>query len=662
MCAIAGLISADLEVQAVIEGMNRAMRHRGPDDEGYLVVTPSGPVSLAGRETPEAVLATDSPWRPSKSLGDFAGRDAGRVALAHRRLAIVDLSPLGHQPMSYGGRYWIVYNGEVYNYRDLRAELEALGARFLSRSDTEVILAAYSHWGIACLKRFNGMWALAIYDAERQEVFLARDRFGVKPLYYWTAGSSFAFASEIKAFTTMPGWMARAEGQAVHDFLRHALQDHSSATMFSGVRQLEPGSYAVLNCRQWLTGSEPQRSAAFRFQRWYHLPAGEKACDFDAAANQFRQLFQNSVALRLRSDVPIASCLSGGLDSSAIVCMVRDLLVAQGNPIPQKTFTACSDLAGFDEREYSEQVVARVGADGSHVFPTADGLFSSLDALIWHQDEPFGSTSIFAQWAVFAAAANQKVKVMLDGQGADELFYGYYSFRRPYLAKLVRAGEWGAAFCEAGGGKGLLRAFRDAGIPKAVQDAFRGCRRGVRRSDWVYSNSLGAQDPGSLAARFGVSQTARDLSVEMLTGQHLQKLLHWEDRNSMAHAIEARLPFLDYRVAEFALTLPDRCKIRDGWSKAVIRAGMKGLMPDAVRLRRDKMAFVTPEEYWMRGPLAANCRESLAAAIADSQGVLTSKPLVDFDRMIAGRAPFSPGFWRILCFGRWIRRFNVRLK
>lgn len=661
MCAIAGLISAKLETLDVISGMNRLMRHRGPDDEGYLSIGPGGPVSLGGRDTASAVWATDSPWRPAGMVGPAAEGGAIRIALAHRRLSIVDLSPLGHQPMSHAGRYWIVYNGEVYNYRELRAELEAAGSTFLSHSDTEVILAAYSRWGAACLDRFNGMWALAIYDAEKQELFLARDRFGVKPLYYRMAQATFAFASEIKAFTAVPDWEARANEQAVQDFLLHGLQDHSSETMFAGVQQLEPGTYAILDCRRWLGAADAERSAAFKVRRWYALPPACFDGDFDAAAARFLELFRDAVALRLRSDAPIASCLSGGLDSSAIVCTVREQLIGQGEVIPQKTFTACSELPRFDEREYSEKVVAMVGAQASHVFPSAAGLFAALDELIWHQDEPFGSTSIYAQWTVFAAAAAKGVKVMLDGQGADELFYGYQSFRRPFLANLVRTGKWRAAFREAGGGKGRLRALRDAWTPLPVQSAFRAHRRRSRLPGWLHPRRLNAENPGRLASRFERFQNARELSLEMMTGQHLQKLLHWEDRNSMAHAIEARLPFLDYRLAEFALSLPDQHKIRDDWSKAVVRSGMRDLMPEPVRLRRDKMAFVTPEEIWARETHADTFRAELAEAVAVSRGILTSGAPDYLERIIRGELPYDTACWRMICFGRWVKRFGVKV-
>jgi asparagine synthase (glutamine-hydrolysing) len=363
------------------------------------------------------------------------------VALGHRRLSIVDVSPAGHAPLSYRGRYWITYNGEVYNYLELRAELEALGHRFVSHTDTEVVLAAFDQWGAASLSRMNGMFAFAIADRERLTVFVARDRWGIKPLYYWASPAGFmAFGSEIKQFSVLPGWSPRMNGQRVYDFLNWRVTDHTAETLFAGVHQLRGGEYLEL---PWpapgaSAGCAPNAPMATR--RWYELRPALFSGSFDDAAARFRELLTDSVRLRLRADVPVGSCLSGGLDSSSIVCAMDRLLRAGGGGV-QKTFSAYSEDPRFDEREYVEEVVRHTAVEPHAVTPGMDGAFDALGCMTWHQDEPFSSTSIYAQWNVFRLARENGVVVMLDGQGADEQLAGYHTFFAPRFAGLLTAGR-----------------------------------------------------------------------------------------------------------------------------------------------------------------------------------------------------------------------------
>ena len=607
MCAIAGLLASRSELLRPIARMTALMGHRGPDDEGFLLAGPKGTRGFHAATT--------------GNIGDSDDSDRW-LALAHRRLSILDLSPLGHQPMSYQGRYWIVYNGEVYNYLELREELVKAGHRFRSQCDTEAILAAYAQWGSDCFSRFNGMWAMAIYDAQTFQLVLSRDRFGIKPLYYWSQEDQFAFASEIKAFTALSNWRARVNGQAVHDFLLSGLQDHSTETMFADVWQLEPGCFIRLDCAAWIN----QRSAPVRSRsagawpaggnhrwraeivRWYQIRPQVFDGTLEEAARRFRELLLDAVRLRLRSDVPVGSCLSGGLDSSSIVCATHQLLSAQASHFVHKTFSACSEIKRFDERDYIEYVVRATAVEKYFVFPSLKGLFNELDRIIWHQDEPFAGTSVYAQWCVFQEAAAAQIKVMLDGQGADELLCGYGDFFRALLCGLVRSGRLMLAWQESLASRGnctralsgLIRATADALIPVSAQALFRQLRRNRQPPAWLNRSILNASFPGRLSARFRQYRSAREMSLELLTGAHLQMLLHWEDRNSMAHSLESRVPFLDYRLVEFATGLPDHYKIRAGTTKAVLRQGMMDLVPGQVLQRQDKMGFVTPEEVWAR--------------------------------------------------------------
>ncbi len=334
--------------------MTDIIRHRGPDDEGFVLFCSLDcePEVCGGRDTPPDAYGRGPEFAPTRSIDGV--EMPVTLVLGSRRLSILDLSPLGHQPMcTPDRRFWIVYNGEIYNHVELRRDLKALGHQFLSRSDTEVVLAAYASWGPACLDRFNGMWALAIYDRRRREVFLARDRFGVKPLYYWSApDGTLCFGSEIKQFATFPGWRARVNPQPTYDFLAWGVADHTPETLFAGVRQLPPGHYATARISEGAV-----KSVAVEVTRWYSLRPADFAGTLDDAAREFRERLTDSIRLRLRADVAVGSCLSGGLDSSSIVCLIAHLLREQGAAALQRTFSACAAVKRFDEREWIDEVI-----------------------------------------------------------------------------------------------------------------------------------------------------------------------------------------------------------------------------------------------------------------------------------------------------------------
>lgn len=666
MCGIFGLVTGGPVAAAELAGMSRLQRHRGPDDEGVLVAGPGGPRWFGGEDTPDAVLASDVPWVPRQRLRDAALPPGGGVVLGHRRLSILDLSPHGHQPMSYRGRLWAAYNGEVYNFAELRRELEGLGHRFASDTDTEVILAAYEAWGPACLSRFNGMWGLAILDLERRTLFLARDRFGVKPLYLRAANGRLAFASEIKAFSALADWAPRANLPRLLDFLVWNVCDHGAETMFDGVVQVPPGHCALLDVSSVLSGGG--EVPAVRTAPWYELPA-EGAQPPDDAAAALREVLEDAVRLRLRADVPVGSCLSGGLDSSSIVCLMSAELARVGGG-PVRTVTARSAEREYDEWAYAGAVVERAGATPVVVTPEPDKLFADLDRLVWHQDEPFVSSSIFAQWCVFEAARRAGVVVMLDGQGADETLCGYRGFFGAYLASLLRKGRlvaW-AREVEAmrrtiGFGRVRLAGYTAAYLwPAAIGLVGRLDRRAYADRGWIGARHAAAFADDPVRRSGGRPSSLRDMSVAQVRATNLPMLLRWEDRNSMAFSVEARVPFLDYRVVELALRLRDVDKVGGGVAKAVLRRSMRGLVPDAVLDRRDKMGFVTAESVWMRRDRADAFRAELVRALDALPGVVDRSILDRFDDVRAGRRPFDNRFWRVLCAGRWAERFGVSVE
>ena len=669
MCGIAVILSQVPVASAVLLSMNNTIRHRGPDDEGYVLFSQTGPVCLGGEDSPENVFKTDSGYLPRARLRNDEAISC-HLAFGHRRLSVVDLSVLGHQPMSYGnGRYWITYNGEIYNHLELRTELEAAGYVFVSHSDTEVILAAYDCWGEACLSRLNGMWAFAIYDTKAGTLFFARDRFGVKPLYYWVApGGALYFGSEIKQFTVVPGWRAQVNGQRAYDFLVWGLTDHTEETMFKNVYQLRPGHSAIIDVQSW---SEHMTNGRLQAKRWYTLTAQSFSGTFIEAATQFRDKFVESVKLRLRADVSVGSCLSGGLDSSSIVCVANQLLREQDAHSLQSTFSACADVAKFDERSWIDEVVRKTNVDAHYVYPSLQSLFAETPLIAWHQDEPYASTSIYAQWNVFRLAAENDVKVMLDGQGADEQLAGYNAYFAPRLVGLLSKGKYVAFWQEM---QMISRMHRyampkllasGAGffLPQRLQNfARRATGRAYTSPAWLNAPALGA-DPANPFIKYGGSTNSiKSLSISQLTATHLQMLLHWEDRNSMAHSIESRVPFLDYRLVEFVLGLPDEYKLSSGITKQVQRAGMSGILPDMIRDRRDKLGFVTPEEIWVKELAPDLFRAKLDHAIKRSGGILKPSAREELEAIISGQRPFNFGVWRMISFGEWMDQFSVECK
>lgn len=592
MCGIAGYYSLSkerIDIQR-FKSLMDTIKHRGPDDYGY---------ALFNSRSGESRFVED----PANGSCSFIPD----IIFGHRRLSIIDLSQSGRQPMAdETGNLWIVYNGEVYNYIELREELKSFGHAFRTQSDTEVILKSYAQWGEGCLNRFNGMFAFALWDRRNRRLFCARDRVGVKPFYYYLDKGRFVFASEIKALLEMDIGSG-PNRQIIYDYLSQGLLDHTYDTFFSGIKQLKPAHYLVV------------AKDDFQVKRWWDLEDNElSSLTEEEYARRFYELFEDSVRLRLRSDVTIGTCLSGGLDSSSIVCVANSLMV-HGNYPPeivgdrQRTFSSCFEDKQFDERIYIEDVIKKTNASSHYTFPDGNSIFDLIPKVIWHQDEPFGSTSILAQWHVMKLAKENGVKVLLDGQGADELLAGYHGYFGTYYIDLIRKFHFLKLFTELSSYKKTHQQFNPTIFSSAARAILPGFLIRILREKPLFKNitrestSNSCLDDGfkreyereyTFPKRF--TSSLKNHLYAFLCSLNLPTLLRYEDRNSMAFSIEARVPFLDYRLVEYIFSLPSEQKLRDGMTKIVLRDAMKEIIPETVRTRADKMGFVTPENIWFR--------------------------------------------------------------
>lgn len=561
MCGIAGIIQSTPSRFSIthLQKMTHALAHRGPDGEGH--------------------------WQNAEET----------VLFGHRRLSIIDLSNAGDQPMHYLNRYSIVHNGEIYNYVELKEELQKKGYSFRSQTDTEVILAAYDYWQQECVNQFDGMFAFAIWDDKDKTLFAARDRFGEKPFFYHYEGNNLFFASEMKAL-----WAAGIEKtpnqKMLFNFITIGYTDNPAKreeTFYENIFRLPPASSLVYS---------PVKNELLIEQYWdIDLQAENKTITDGEAVERFSELLTTSVKRRLRSDVAVGTSLSGGLDSSSIAAFIHELL--PGN-------NYCCFTASFPELEnndlfHAKNVAKHFGLQQQIAECTAAGLIKDWKKLCYHQEEPFGSASAFAQYKVFELAKEQDVKVLLDGQGADELLAGYHKYYKWYWQELFR--------------KRKLRKSKEIFWAKEIGT----------NENFDYRNMIAAYFPAFASIVMERQYLLRALKQEDLTREFVQlqskeayytppehfdlngvlyfntmthgleELLRYADRNSMAHGREIRLPFLSHELVEFIFSLPSHFKIRNGWTKWLLRETVKEKLPHSSVWRRDKVGFEPPQKKWM---------------------------------------------------------------
>lgn len=600
MCGIAGIVdkTGNRPDRYTLEKMLNTIAQRGPDDEGHFFYE--------------------------------------NVALGHRRLAVIDLSDAGHQPMHYK-EYSIVFNGEIYNYLEIRRELIKRGHKFMSESDTEVILHAYEEWRESCLGYFNGMWAFAILDSKKDLLFCARDRFGIKPFYYFENERIFAFASEIKALlsSNIP---ARVNLEVLLTYLVVGFTDHSNKTFFRDIFQLLPGCHVIINLND---GTK-------KLERYYDLSTAVLPL---IKKNEIAKILEEIICLHLRSDVPVGTCLSGGLDSSTIAAIASRIII---NKTHEKfgAITAQSEAAENDESGFARQVHEHCHLKWHLVKPTYNDFAKNIEEVLRVQDEPVGGASVFMQYWVMKSAKEAGYKVLLDGQGGDETLLGYERYYAAFFWHLLATGQWPRLLRE------YYLAFNHSKLKflQLTSYAFYFLISPLREHYLARKVRFLKRKYIEIALDMlrhfrGSFFNLRKLQCLELTTYQLPHLLRYEDRNSMAHSIEARVPLVDHRYVEAALALAPTEKIKNGYTKYALRQVADSLLPKAIVWRRDKIGFEAPDEKWLKQHLPT-MQEKVASSELLKALCLESP---DFPRLSLTIQ------WRLYNISVWENQYHAKL-
>ncbi|MDD3905515.1 MAG: asparagine synthase (glutamine-hydrolyzing) [Candidatus Omnitrophica bacterium] len=623
MCGITGIFNINgMNIEApALRRMNAALSHRGPDDEGY-----------------------------------FTDRDIG---LGHKRLSIIDLSSAARQPISNeNGTMWLVYNGEIYNYPELVHDLKNLGHKFKSHSDAEVVLHAYEEWGASALDKFRGMWAFALWDSDKRELFCCRDRFGIKPFYYYLDKDKFVFASEIKAILEHGTIEKSPNLETVHRYLvrGYGYTDTSDETFFSNIRQLKPGCYLSVS-----------RSGASECSYWRLSPHKySEPADFGKIKEKFLSLLEESTRLSLRSDVPVGIALSGGIDSSSIA-----VIMSASTKCRIESFSACFDEEGCDERAFINEILKDEKFIPNFVYPQAFSFADELEKIVWHQDEPYSSPSIFSHWEVMKKAKEKGIKVLITGQGGDELLGGYNKFYPYYFLDLLTNAGAGP-FLKGLSGldpitgytkrsiiAAMIKIFSSSVVPDGLKRIARSVcaskRPAFLRKDFFETGFDKTKDRTG-GVRYGsfLNQELYDSTIV----SPLPSLLHIDDRNSMAHSVESRPPFLDHKLAEFVFSLSYDVKISGGVTKYLLRESLSGSLPEKIRTRRDKMGFVTPVGIWFKGKLKDRVMSMPDSSVIEKWKIFDKNGMRKvIDEHMSGKADRSFTIWSWVNLEIWLNTF-----
>lgn len=629
MCGIVGVLKdPGICVPAdMLTAMTTEISHRGPDDEGRLFFR-----------------RPDVNWEP----GTMENTD-WYVALGSRRLSIQDLSQAGHMPMCYRDRFWITYNGEVYNFLEIRSELERLGHAFLSNSDTEVILAAYAQWETDCFQRFRGMWGIILFDMTRNVVIICRDRLGIKPLYTWQHQGVVAVVSEIKQLLHLPDFAPRLNYAVASEYLCTGYEDQQSS-FFQDVYPVPEGCYITISL-DTLAFSTPQ-------SYWHPERVQIAVTDTQEAGRLFAAKLRESVRLHLRSDVPIGCALSGGMDSSAIAMLVDEINADQASAL--HTFTSTFPGDPTDERSYVDAVISCIRSASHFVTPDAHNFLAEMDHFLRMHDEPIGGLSIYAGYNIARLTRQAGVPVTLNGQGCDEILSGYWQSYFLYLRQLAQHGGLLPILQHFGGS--VLK----GGNPALLQQVpvMFGRYRARRNSNEFVRMRRRSQEESKPYLEKMMAQRAGMLRVQQIRSFSLPRLLKWDDRNSMAFSVEGRYPFLDHELIELCLSFASSTLYHRGWTKLPLRSGLKTILPARIHARRSKFGFEVPQDRWLCGPMRPVlenwlCQEHPLWELVERRDV---EHLASQTWQLQGKRQ-EPGqaLFRLFVFDRWAEIFGVTL-
>lgn len=630
----------------VLEEASRKLRHRGPDDEGYLMYSAtSGKVQSArGSESAKDVALP-------MFCESFA--DSGNFGLVFRRLAILDLSAAGHQPMrSEDGRFWIAFNGEVYNFLELRQELARVGHNFRTQSDTEVLLAAFRAWGSDCFRRLEGMFALLILDVQERLLFVARDHFGIKPLFYAAYRDGLVFASEAKVLMSLPGFKKSVDPAAVHQYLRFGERSAADTTLVKEIAQVPAAHWGTVRL---------DRPESISLHRYWEIPGGIDDVTESSASAEVAELFNRSIRLHLRSDVPVGVCLSGGLDSTAIAMAMRRELPADREV---HAFSYISDDRHLSEERFVDLVP---GVVSHKVTPDRGEFARDIDDLIFAQDFPFISLSVYAQYQVFRLARKCGINVVLDGQGADEIFCGYPSHLAPRVAALLRQGKLAAAWQVYAGSDttkmGLNLWMLKAILARILPDSRQwpdGLSTRFFYPGWLNRDWFIANDTNPVLRSLTMSPDALYNDLRMgISDLSLPQLLRYEDRNSMRFSIESRVPFCNHRLVEYAARLPAGLLVSDrGETKHILKQALSDLVPNQIRTRA-KVGFAATDASWLaEAPDWVEAR--LQYGRSAQVNCLVLPVAADLIRSsIRNNRAWDPAAWRMLNLLAWSEQNSI---
>lgn len=635
MCGICGIINSNSPIETEqLLSMTRVLRHRGPDDEGFILgVTEQNIIKTFHHDETIESIKNKTP-RLENTLN-------ANIGFGFRRLSILDLSENGHQPMQFEeAGLWIVFNGEIYNYLELREELKQYGYKFNSNTDTEVILKAYNRWGEDCVHKFNGMWAFAIWNSGDKKLFCSRDRFGIKPFYYhFNQQKQFLFASEIKAMLQIIS--SAPDKQTLFDSFANGYSDHNERTFFEDIKQLRGGHNLVL------------RNGSLSIYRYYEIENQPCQDSFEQAKEKLRELLFAAVKIRLRSDVPLGYALSGGIDSSSIVSIATKINSGSNN-----TFSMIYPGHSIDESFFINKVIDKTGVNHHFVSPTPEDLLNDLDNFIWHQEEPFFGTSYFGEFKLRELIRKNNVTVSLEGQGADEIITGYTSLLYPYFFDLLSKLKLSKLLNEHKHFKNYL------GSPAGIIKAYLLRNRKPNEINILKKYPYLSGDIFNDISRnqtefesFNSDSYLNDTLHEMLLYTSIPQQLVRADKSSMAFSVECRFPFLDYRVVEYAINLAYDYKTKNGLTKFILREAMKDLLPAEVYNRKDKIGFAIPHNSFNTDKVKENFRELISNANDENFNFLDKKIFMETYFLNTNEQNLDWKFWKVASVLLWYNRF-----